>query len=166
MLIVNVTGIEETRRWLSRIDQEAASALTKELRTIGNELRDEARNRIPNQAPLSNWAGAGRAQPSGLPYWDGSGEAKKQIRTIVGRGSRQRGTYRKGAVVRVRSGSPWGAVFDKVGAGGGTFVENMTRKHGPKRRALLGAFDDDKDRLGDSAQSAILKAIDQVIRKG
>lgn len=166
MLNVKVDGIAETRKWISRIDKEVGSALTKALRQVGNELRDEGRKRIPSIAPLSNWAGSGRAMPSRLPYWEGSGQARKGITTIVGEGSRQRGTMRKGSVVRVRSATPWAAVFDKAGDGGGTFVENLLRKHGPKRRALLGAYDDDGERLGEKAGSLIESALDSVIKRG
>lgn len=161
-----VEGIEETRRWLNKIDAEVGKSLTKELREVGNELRDEARKRIPGQAPLSGWQGVGRAEPSRLPYWESSSDAKRQIKTIVGRGSRQRGTYRAGAVIRVMSQTPWGAVFDKAGDGSSSFVENLTRKHGPKRRALLGAYDENKDRLVDKAEDAILRAVDKVIDRG
>ena len=165
-LRAEVTGITETRKWLASIDKEVASALTKALRGIGNELRDEARKRIPSSAPLSNWAGTGRAEPSRFPYWESSGEARKRITTIVGEGSRQRGTYRKGAVVRVQSMTPWGAAYDKIGDGGGTLAENLLRKHGPKRRALLGAYDDHKDRLARKAEDAVTEAVDRVARKG
>ncbi len=159
MLNVRVHGIAETRKWLSRVDKEVNKELTKELRSIGNELRDEARDRIPGQAPLSNWAGTGRAMPSRFPYWESSSQAKREIKTIIGAGSKQRGTYRKGAVIRVQSNSAWGAAFDKIGDGGGTLVQNLLRKHGPKRRALLGAYDDEKDRLVDKAEESIQQAV-------
>jgi hypothetical protein len=165
---VKITGINEVRSMLGKVDKEINTALTKELRSAGNELRDEARSLIPSGAPLSNWFGSGRAQPSGLPYWEGSGAAKSGIKTIVGQGSRQRGTYRKGAVVRVQSTNAAAAVFEKAGdsSDSSTFVANMVRKHGPKRRALLKASDKSMNRLRDKIEDAVLAAVDKVARKG
>lgn len=160
---VEVAGVDQVRRNLVAMDAEIGKTLTKEMRDAGNELRDEARSLIPSAPPLSNWAGSGRAQPSRLPYWEGSGEAKRGMKTIVGQGSRQRGTYKKGAAVRVQSTSPAAAVFDRVGDSSdvSTFVANMVRKHGPKRRALLKAADDKRDELrtqiGRAVEAAVAK---------
>jgi hypothetical protein len=163
---VTVTGIDGVRKMLTKVDKTIASELTKELRGVGNEMRDKARGLLPSSAPLSNWQGSGRAMPSRLPYWEGTGPARKGIKTVVGEGSRQRGTYSKGAVVRVRSDNPAAAVFDKVGDGGSTFVQNLNRKHGSKRRALLKAYDGSKDAARRKVEKAVLDAVQRVTKGG
>jgi hypothetical protein len=161
---VTVQGIDGARKMLRKVDTAIATELTKELRAVGNEIRDEGRTLIPSSPPLSRWLGSGRAQPSGLPYWEGTGQARKGIKTQIGEGSRQRGTYSKGAVVRVRSENPAAAVFEKVGDGGSTFVRNLVRKHGQKRRALLKAFDRNKDQARKKVVDAVLDAVDRAKR--
>jgi hypothetical protein len=160
-LSAKVVGVDQVRKNLTRLDSDLGKALTKEVRETGNELRDEARGLIPSGPPLSNWAGTGRAMPSRLPYWEGSGAAKSGIKTLVGAGSRQRGTYKKGAALRVQSSNAAAAVFDKVGdsSGSSTFVANMVNKHGPKRRALLKAADNSRDALRKKVEQAVERAV-------
>jgi hypothetical protein len=158
---VEVVGIDQVRKNLLAMDKEIGTELTKEIRSAANELRDGARSLIPTAPPLSNWAGTGRAQPSRLPYWEGTAAAKSGMKSIIGQGSRQRGTYRRGAVARVHSTNAAAVVFDKVGdaAPTSTFVANMVNKHGPKRRALLKAADDKRDKLRGKIEKAVERAV-------
>jgi hypothetical protein len=166
-LRVDVVGVDRVRKALTKLDADIGKGLTKQIRGIANELRDDARALIPNSAPLSNWQGSGRAMPSRLPYWDSSGAAKSAIKSIIGAGSRQRGTYRKGAAARVVSSNPAAVVFDKAGksADSSTFVANLQRKHGPKRRALLKAGDKKTPQLRERIEDAVKQAIDAYNRK-
>jgi hypothetical protein len=166
-LRAEVVGVDRVRKALTKLDSDIGRGLTKTIRAISNELRDDARSLIPSGAPLSNWQGSGRATPSGLPYWESSGAAKSAIKSIIGAGSRQRGTYQKGAAARVVSSNPAAVVYDVVGksAGTSTFVDNMQRKHGPKRRALLKAGDKKAPELRDRIDDAVKDAVAEYNRK-
>jgi hypothetical protein len=160
-LDVKVVGIDRVRKNLTKLDGDIGKTLTKEVRASANILRDEARSLIPSSAPLSNWQGSGRAMPSRLPYWDSSSSARSQIKSSIGEGSRQRGTYRRGAVARVTSSNPAAVVFDKAGdsAGSSVFVSNLVSKHGPKKRALLKAGDNSRDKVIDQITDAVERAV-------
>lgn len=86
---VDVTGVPETLRALGRIDPELRKAAVREFRSIGNELRREARASIPATPAVSGWRTTRTRRPENGPgVW------------TVGRLAYRPGKVRSGITVR------------------------------------------------------------------
>lgn len=166
---LRVHGIQEVRRILDGLDDEAEKVYKSQLLRAGDLLRNEGRRNIPaGAAPLSNWKGKrGQDRTSGgFPVWKSASDARKGIKTDTFRPRGGRGSF---IGVEVTSRSAPAIIFDWAGQGGSssTFVRNMLAKHGQPRRALLKAQDDKGEDAARKAAKAIQRALyDYAKRKG
>lgn len=169
-------NIDQTLKALKNAAPDLDKELKKQLKTIGNEIVTGAKQRVPSESPLSNWA----YEPKGTPGWrekwkaderglrnrDGgfprfnSGQIQKGIKTQVGK---PKGA-KFGAIVYVVNKDAAGSIFEvagrrsegRPGTGGPNFI-NVLNDYDKASRVIWDAY----DALGRNAvNERIIQAVD------
>ena len=110
--MAEIKGLRQALDTLREVDPVLYREGQKMLRKDAKPLVDDARNRVPRQAPLSGWKeGNGRGR-GGFPHWESGSARKINLRV---RRERVRGMGGRRVLVRVVQGSASGSVFDMAG---------------------------------------------------
>lgn len=159
---VEVKGINDTVRRLSRFDSELRKAVRKEFVRAADAIRDDARARVPSgPAPLSRWfGGRGKARRErsggGFPLWPGASRVRTSVKSRPGRAGTK-------VLATVTEESGAAVVFDLAGSKSRSiFNDNLTRKWGNAPRLLTKTAEEQAEKHVDRASERVARMIESM----
>ena len=152
---MEVEGVAQTLRTLSKADPELRKSSIKHIKAAAGPLVNEARRLVPDQRPLSGWT-----------HWKGGYEAQK-IRskiTVNFRSGARKGRNEIPLLRMILKGAP-GAIYETAGSAtrgkgrsGKTFVRVLNSREGRASRVMWPAAE---RRLVD-VQEAVMDAVNDM----
>lgn len=148
---VQVFGVKESLKILGNISKEQKFEAIQKIKNAAAPLRDVARTKYPDAAPLSGMTNKGRLQYA---------PAKVQSGVVVTVGGRAR--FGEAPLVTIVQKNPGGAIFDLAGLRTSPtqnqFIRSLTETNGDAQRGMWRAIKE----IRDIGYHAILKALDEV----
>jgi len=162
---IKVEGLPELFRDLGRIDPELRKAAVKRVYAVGQIIRNEARTRVPADAPMSGWQR--RRGARGKWVWNPS-RSRSRIRVKVSTGSVKKDEIR---LIRVIQSDATGSIYDMAGRKSGgrsdrgrQFVQNLNRR-GRASRTMWPAAEAKESEIERALREAIDDMADTVNRR-
>lgn len=166
---LDIVGIKDALAELNKIDKVARREITKDFKKVTQSVVDDARARVPLQAPLSGWKRNWTAKSGAqiLP-WDLSDN--DDIRAYVsGKRPKMFGGYLQNvAAFSVKYKGPTSILFDQSGSGkkftpqGENMIAGLGRKYGSPSRVLWPAYEENKEQVEKEVRLLVDKVMDYV----
>lgn len=166
---LDIVGIKDALAELNKIDKVARREITRDFRKITQSVVDDARARVPLNAPISgfkrNWTTKSGAQI--LP-WDLNDN--DDIRSgVSGKRPKMFGGYLQNvATFFIKYKGPTSILFDMGGSGpvptarGSNMVAGLSRRYGNPSRVLWPAYEQNKEQVEDEVRKLVDKVMDYV----
>jgi hypothetical protein len=138
---IEVVGLKQALAELNKIDKKLRRSITTDFKNIVAPVLDEARDKIPDDAPLSgmarSWTGKSGAE---LMHWE-TAKVNKNLKAFTS-GKKVRdapGGFRQNlATFGIRWGGPQATLFDM--ARKGTMSQALQARFGPPSRVIWRAY--------------------------
>ena len=166
---LDVAGIKSALAELNKIDKFARREITKDFRKITQSVIDDAKARVPLNAPISgfrrNWTTKSGAQI--LP-WDLSDNDDIIARVSGKRPKLFGGVMQNIATFYVTFRGPTSILFDMSGKGkvpttqGSNMVSGLSRRYGAPSRVLWPAYEENREQVVEEVRKLVEKVMEYV----
>ncbi len=161
---VQVTGVKQTLKTLNKLAPEMRKGFNKEYKNIVKPIVDDAKSRVPTEAPLSGM----NRNFKHLGNWDGQKLKRGIVSKIDTRRSRSKsatdfsGAETVGALY-VMSKTGYGIIYDMAGrkTSGSPFVQALQSRWGGASRSMWPAWESNAEKV----QKSVVQLVQETERK-
>jgi hypothetical protein len=155
---IQVTGVKQTLKTLNKLAPEMRKGFNKEYKNIVKPIVDDAKSRVPTQAPLSgmnrNWKHLGT--------WDGQKVKRGIVSKIDTRKSRSKSASNFSnaetvGALYVMSKTGYGIIYDMAGrkTQGSPFVQALQAQWGSASRSMWPAWETNAEKVTKSVADLV-----------
>lgn len=152
-------GVDQTLKALKNLAPDLDKAMKKKFRAVGSEIIADAKTRVPDESPLSNWGtppkdleawhakynknGRVRHRPGGFPTYN-SGNIRAGLKSTIGKPR----DAKFGALLYIVNKDAAGAIYEvagrrssgKIGTGGPNMIQVLNDEENASR-VIWAAYD-------------------------
>ena len=165
---IEVVGLKDALKELNDIDKKLRRKVTSDFKKIMKPVLDEARTRIPDQAPLSGMARSWKPGSSGKEIMNWMPDLVDKNLKAFTSGKKARNTpfgfVQNLAVFGIRWAGPQATLFDLTRRG--SLGTQLTNRYGPASRIIWRAYELHKTEVEQEVKDLASDVMRQVGRGG